>query len=154
MTTSHTHSNFHGLARLLILGPMVVCCGILGGIVPDLAAQQSSQIFRSAARADEFNDKDLRNYAATLMQMEPIRKSVLAQVSKTIGDGKLPNLMCSQPDTMSGLNGEAKSLFVNYCNQFESIATSRGLSTERFNEITQALRSNSQLKSRVLNFMN
>ena len=131
---------------------MTSCLSILGGIVPDLT-QQPSSFFSSAARADEFSDPDLRNYAAALMQIEPIRQSTLAQVSQANG-GALPNLVCNQPGTMEGLNGEAKSLFVKYCNQCESIASSRGLSIDRFNQITQAVRSNPQLQTRVRGFMN
>jgi Domain of unknown function (DUF4168) len=135
------------------MGLMTSLLGILAGIVPDFTAQQPSLIFSSAARADEFSDADLRNYAAALMQIEPLRQSTLAQVSRA-NNGSLPNLVCNQPNTMEGLNGEAKSLFIRYCNQCESIAASRGLSIERFNQITQAVRSNSQLQNRVRSFMN
>ncbi|WP_232432160.1 DUF4168 domain-containing protein [Chamaesiphon minutus] len=132
---------------------MTSLLGLLAGIVPDLTAQQPSLIFSSTARADEFSDTDLRNYAAALMQIEPLRQSTLAQVSRA-NNGALPNLVCNQPNTMESLNSEARSLFIRYCNQCESIAASRGLSIERFNQITQAVRSNPQLQNRVRSFMN
>jgi hypothetical protein len=135
------------------MGIMTSLLGILAGIVPDLTAQQPSLIFSSAARADEFSDNDLRNYAAALMQIEPLRQSTLAQVSRA-NNGSLPNLVCNQPNTMEALNSEARSLFIRYCNQCESIAASRGLSIERFNQITQSVRSNPQLQNRVRSFMN
>jgi Domain of unknown function (DUF4168) len=151
MATLHTFTN---LSRPLLLSAIFSLLGLGSGIVPDFTAQQHSQIFSSIARADDFSDTDLRNYAAALMQIEPIRQSTLTKVSQANGGGKLPNLVCSQPDTMAGLNSEAKSLFINYCNQCESITTSRGLSIEKFNQITQSLRANSQLKDRVRGFMN
>lgn len=154
MTTSHTHLKFHFLSRPLLLSAIVSLLSIGAGIVPDLTAQQPSQIFNSVAQADDFSDSDLRNYAAALMQIEPIRQSSLAQVSRANGGGRLPNLVCNQPDTMGGLSSEAKSLFINYCNQCESIASSRGLSIDKFNQITQAIRSNSRLQDRVRGFMN
>jgi Domain of unknown function (DUF4168) len=153
MTTSHVRSTFYPLSRSLLLGTIASLFGILGGIVPDFTAEHPSSLFASAAQADEFSDPDLRNYAAALMQIEPIRQSTLSQVSKANG-GSLPNLVCSQPNTMEGLNSEAKSLFINYCNQCESIAASKGLSIDRFNQITQAVRANPQLQNRVRNFMN
>jgi Domain of unknown function (DUF4168) len=153
MTTPHLRRHFYRLSRPLLLGFIASCLGILGGIVPDLTARHPSLLFNSSARAEEFSDADLRNYAAALMQIEPARQSALAQVSRA-NNGNLPNLVCNQPSTMEGLNGEAKSLFVKYCNQCESIAASRGLSIDRFNQITQAVRSNPQLQTKVRGFMN
>lgn len=135
-----------------MLGTIATCLGIVSGIVPDFT-QQPSAFFSSSARADEFSDADLRNYAAALMEIEPIRQSTLAQVRASSG-GTLPNLVCNQPNTMDSLKSEAKSLFVRYCNQCETIAASRGLSIEKFNQITQSVRSNPQLQSRVRGFMN
>lgn len=135
------------------MGVMTGSLSLATGIVPDLTASQPSLVFSSSARADEFSDADLRNYAAALMEIEPIRQSALAQVRASTG-GTLPNLVCNQPSTMEGLNNEAKSLFVKYCNQCETIASSRGLSIDKFNQITQSVRSNSQLQNRVRNFMN
>lgn len=135
-----------------MLGTIATCLGLVSGIVPDFT-QQPSAFFSSSARADEFSDADLRNYAAALMEIEPIRQSTLAQVRASSG-GTLPNLVCNQPSTMDSLNSEAKSLFVKYCNQCESIAASKGLSIERFNQITQSVRSNPQLQTRVRSFMN
>lgn len=152
MTTPHARSNSDRFSRLLVMGIMTSLLGILAGIVPDFTAQQTSLIFGNAARADEFSDTELRRYAAALMQIEPLRQSTLAQVSRA-NNGALPNLVCNQPNTMEGLNSEAKSLFINYCNQCESIAASRGLNIERFNQITQAVRSNPQLQNRVRDFM-
>jgi Domain of unknown function (DUF4168) len=153
MTTPHARINFYRLSRPLLLGTITSLLGILGGIIPDFTATQPSSLFASVAQAQEFSDPDLRNYAAALMQIEPIRQSALAQVSRA-NSGGLPNLVCNQPNTMEGLNSEAKSLFVKYCNQCESIAASRGLSIDRFNQITQAVRANPQLQNRVRSFMN
>ena len=152
MTTPHLRRNFYHLFRPLFLGVLTSCVGILGGILPDLTAQHPSQLFSSAAYAQDFNDTELRNYAQALMQIEPARQSALAQVSRANG-GNLPNLVCNQPNTMDSLNSEAKSLFIEYCNQCETIAASRGLSIDRFNQITQAVRSDSQLQNRVREFL-
>jgi hypothetical protein len=153
MTILHSRSNFHFLSRPLLLGIITGILGISIGIVPDFTASEPSLFFSSSALADEFSDPDLRNYAAALMEIEPIRQSTLAQVRASTG-GTLPNLVCNQPNTMEGLNNEAKSLFVNYCNQCETIAASRGLSIDKFNQITQSVRSNPQLQNRVRGFMN
>jgi Domain of unknown function (DUF4168) len=153
MTTPHTSNSVRRLSHPLLIGILTSISAILIGAVPDITASQPSLLFSSAARADEFSESDLRNYAAALMQIEPIRQSALAQVRASAG-GTLPNLVCNQPNTMEGLNPEAKSLFVNYCNKCETIAASRGLSIERFNKITQSVRSNSQLQNQIRLFMN
>jgi hypothetical protein len=152
MTTPHSLINFHRLSRPLLLALITGLVGISIGAVPDLTASEPSLVWSSSARADDFPEPDLRNYATALMEIEPIRQSTLAQVRASSG-GKLPNLVCNQPSTMAGLNEEAKSLFVKYCNQCETIATNRGLSIDRFNQITQAVRSNPQLQHRVRGFM-
>ncbi len=153
MTTPHLRRHFYRLSRPLLLGTIASCLGILGGIVPDLTAPHPSLLFSSSVRAEEFSDADLRNYAAALMQIEPARQSALSQVSRA-NNGSLPNLVCNQPNTMEGLNSEAKTLFVRYCNQSESIAASRGLSIDRFNQITQAVRTSSQLQAKIRGYMN
>ena len=154
MTTPCSAGQFYRLARPLLLGILTSLIGIVSGTLPDLAASQPSLILASVARADEFNDPELRNYATALVEIEPIRQSALAQVSRANGNGALPNLVCNQPNTMESLNSEAKSLFVRYCNQCETIAASKGLSIDRFNLITQAVRANPQLQNRVRGFMN
>lgn len=153
MTTSHLHRNFYHLFRPLLVGVFTSCVGILGGILPDLTAQHPSLLFSSVVHAQEFKDAELRNYAVVLMEIEPVRQSSLAQVSRA-NNGNLPNLVCNQPNTMEGLTTEAKSLFIKYCDKSESIAASRGLKRDRFNQITQAVRSSSQLQERVRSFMN
>ena len=153
MATLHTRANLYSLLHPLLLSITITSITILTGVVPNLTAQQPSQMFASVAQADEFSDNDLRNYAAALVEIEPIRKSALAQVSQANGGGRLPNLVCSEPDTMSGLSDRAKSLFIDYCNQYASIAASRGMSVDRFNQITQALRSSSRLKKQIRGFM-
>jgi hypothetical protein len=154
MTTPHVRRKLFSLSSPLLLGIITSVVSILGGIVPDFTAAHPSSLFANTARADEFSDPDLRNYAAALMQIEPIRQSALSQVSKANNSSALPNLVCNQPSTMEGLNSEAKSLFINYCNECESIAASKGLSIDRFNQITQAVRANPQLQNRVRSFMN
>jgi hypothetical protein len=179
MTTPYTQTIHHRLSRPLLVGSIASFLSLLVGIIPSPTGQPS-QIFSNAARADEhnstphrqtshtkpvrrqnlaqggeeFSDNELRNYAMALMQIEPIRQSTLAQVIRANGGGTLPNLVCNQPSTMDGLNGDAKSLFIRYCNQSESIAASKGLNIDKFNQITQSVRSNPQLQNRVRAYMN
>jgi hypothetical protein len=149
MTTPHVRSKFSRLSGPVIMGTIASLLAILGGIVPDFTAAQPSYLFANAARADEFSDSDLRSYAIVLDRIEPIRTSALAQISKANNSSTLPNLVCNQPNTMEGLNSEAKSLFINYCNQCESIAASQGLSVDRFNQITKAVLADPKLQERV-----
>lgn len=179
MTTPHTQLILHRLSRPLLVGTIACFLSILVGIVPNQTGQ-TSPILSNAAHADEhnpalrrsrannlkplrrqnvaqggeeFSDTELRNYALALMQIEPIRQSTLSQVIRANGGGTLPNLICNQPSTMDGLNGEAKSLFIKYCNQSESIAASKGLNIDKFNQITQSVRSNPQLQNKVRAYM-
>ncbi len=183
MTTPHPHIKFYSLFRSTALGAIAVLPAICCGIVPDLSAQPD-RIFGVSARADErdsvqqgkrtptsvrakllrrssvaqaadeFSEPELRKYAAALMEIEPLRQSTLTQVIQANGGGTLPNLVCSDSKSMEALNNEAKTLFVKFCTQSEQIASSKGLTNDRFNHITQAVKSNPQLQNRVRGFMN
>jgi Domain of unknown function (DUF4168) len=153
MTTPHARKVCR-LSRSLLLGIFASSLGIISGIVPDFTAtHHPTAMFDSAARADEFSEADLRKFAAALMQIEPIRQSALAQISRA-NNGNLPNLVCNQPNTMESLNGEAKALFIKYCNQCESIANSKGLTVDRFNQIAHSIKYDRPLGDRIRGFMN
>jgi hypothetical protein len=151
MNTPHTTLDRLFKSRLIWLS-VAVTLGIGSGIAPDLSKANTAQMFAQSVRAQDFNPNELRGFAMAAMQIEPIRKSTLGQI-KQIQGGKVPNLVCNQPDSMNALNPEAKGLFVEYCNRCKSIAEGNGISLDRFNEIAQALKSNPDLKKKIVNFM-
>ncbi len=104
--------------------------------------------FSQSSAAEGISNPELKKYAKALIEIEPLRVNALGTISKRM-EGNLPNLMCNQPDSMSSLPGDARKVFVNYCNQSQSIAQGYGLGLERFNEITNLVRSNPRLQSRL-----
>ena len=151
MISPHTLSFCCRLSHPIVLGT-IIGVSLLGGIVPDLTAQQPDRIFASAARANNFSNDDLRNYAKSLMQIEPLRQSTLAEIRNVQG-GPLPNLICNQPATMVGLKDAARSRFIEYCDQCKSIAARNGLSMDLFNAITESLRTDPSLKQKIRSYM-
>ncbi len=122
--------------------------GMISAQAGALKQRFSAPRFSQSAPAESISSPELKKYAKALIEIEPLRVSALETISKKV-DGNLPNLMCYQPDSMGSLPGDARKVFVNYCNQSQSIAQGYGLGLERFNEITNLVKSNARLQARL-----
>jgi Domain of unknown function (DUF4168) len=91
---------------------------------------------------------ELRKYAMAIIEIEPLRLEALQTVRSRVS-GDLPNLMCNQPSSMADLPADARRVFVNYCDQANSIVAKHGLTMAAFNRITAAVSSNPQLRERL-----
>jgi Domain of unknown function (DUF4168) len=94
------------------------------------------------------SNADLRRYAQVIIETEPLRLEALNTIQSQIG-GQVPSLMCSEPSTMNGLPGNARRVFVNYCNSVNSSAQRHGLSQGTFNRITTLVSSDSRVRERL-----
>jgi hypothetical protein len=94
------------------------------------------------------SNTDLRRYAATIIEIEPLRLEALNTIQSQVG-GQLPDLMCSQPSSMGSLPPRSQKVFVNYCNQANRIAKKHGLNQTAFNRITAQVASDSNLRQRL-----
>jgi hypothetical protein len=129
----------------------LICLTMMLGVgqVGIIAAQAGTPRQRlSQSVNNDVGDPELKKYAKALIEIEPLRIAALEAINSKV-EGDLPKLLCHQPDSMSTLPGDARKVFVNYCNQSQSIAQGYGLGIERFNEITSLVLANSKLQGRL-----
>jgi Domain of unknown function (DUF4168) len=94
------------------------------------------------------SNAELRKYAQAIIEIEPLRVEALQAIRSRVS-GDVPNLMCHQPGNMDGLSADARRIFVDYCDQANSIVSKHGLTMANFNRITAAVSSNPQLRERL-----
>jgi hypothetical protein len=97
---------------------------------------------------ESVSNSELRKYASVIIETEPLRLEALNTIQRQIG-GQVPSLVCSEPSTMSGLPGNSRRVFVNYCNSVNSSAQKHGLSQSNFNRITSLVSSDGRLRERL-----
>jgi Domain of unknown function (DUF4168) len=131
---------------------ILICLAMIFGFgqvgVVAVQAGTTQQRMSQPVQTEGISNLELKKYAQALIEIEPLRIAALDTVSKQM-NGNLPNLMCHQPESMGGLSSDARKVFVNYCNQSQSIAQGYGLGIERFNEITNLVLSNPRLQGRL-----
>ncbi|NJL02701.1 MAG: DUF4168 domain-containing protein [Spirulinaceae cyanobacterium SM2_1_0] len=132
--------------RSLSITALTALSIILGG-VPDLGRAPTAH-FDTAAQAQGVSDEEIRRYAQALLEMEPQRVRAYNRLQDIVGN-ELPNIVCNQTASFSGLPGNARQIASSYCNQSRRIVRDRGFTVTRFNQITQQLRSDEQLRQRV-----
>jgi hypothetical protein len=81
--------------------------------------------------------------------MEPERRQAFEEIKKLIGGREIPQIVCSNSNSLSGLPNKARDIAVNYCNRSQKIVEQNGLSIDNFNKITRDLQSNQKLKDDV-----
>nr|WP_236117076.1 DUF4168 domain-containing protein [Hassalia byssoidea] len=111
----------------------------------------ASSAFAFSYQVDAQTPTEIRNYAKAVLAMEPERRRTFEGIKKLIGGGEIPQIVCSNPNSLNGLPNKARELAVNYCNRSQQIVEQNGLSIDNFNKITRDLQSNQKLKDEVYN---
>lgn len=127
--------------------------GVLLGIVPAVSGISGRLSFQTAAYAQAVSQQEVTNYARAVLAMEPLRQAAYDDIKRIIGSGQVPNIICSQPSSFGSLPGNARQIAVNYCNKSREFVRANGLTIERFNEITNQVQANDDLKRRIQNAM-
>jgi hypothetical protein len=91
----------------------------------------------------------IAQYAEAVLLLEPSRQAAEAGARQAMGDRPLPTVLCSQPDSVRALPGEARRLAAEYCNQSKGLVESAGLTVEAFNAITDAHGVDEALRQRI-----
>lgn len=130
--------------------------GLITGVVPSVSGPSLTLEFSTSAYA-QVNDQDVTNYARTVLTIEPLRQTAYNEIKKRIGK-EPPPIMCDDADSLRNLDGAVRPIAVQYCKQSRGIVTSNfnnyknpDEAVKRFNEITLALQSDTNLKTRVNN---
>lgn len=102
-------------------------------------------------KADAQTPTEIRNYAKSILAMEPKRRQAFEEIKKLIGGGEIPQIVCSDSNSLNGLPNKARDIAVNYCNSSQQIVEQNGLSINDFNKLTVQLQNNENLKTQVYN---
>ncbi|MBD2580392.1 DUF4168 domain-containing protein [Oscillatoria sp. FACHB-1406] len=138
--------------RAVLVGAMTAGSLFLN-LIPAISGSSHRLSFQTSAYAQSINQAEITNYARAVLAMEPLRQATYDDIKRIVGSGDVPNIVCSQPSSFSSLPGNARQIAVNYCNKSREFVRSSNLTVERFNEITDSLGSNADLKRRIQNAM-
>jgi hypothetical protein len=111
----------------------------------------ASSAFAFTSQVDAQTPAEIRNYAKSVLAMEPERRQAFEEIKKLIGGREIPQIVCSDSNSLSGLPNKARDIAVNYCNRSQKIVEQNGLSIDNFNKITRDLQGNEKLKTDVYN---
>jgi hypothetical protein len=106
---------------------------------------------KANAQNQSFNNTEITSYAQAVLAMEPARQQAFGEIKKIVGGGDVPQIVCSEPNSLNGLPGRARDIAVNYCNHSQKIVNDYGLTPDKFNRITVEIQSNANLKQQVYN---
>lgn len=153
LATLFLHSRTRqALSRTVLVGAMTAGSLILN-LVPAISEASHRLSFQTAAYAQSIDRAEITNYARAVLAMEPLRQATYDDIKRIVGSREVPNIVCSQPSSFSSLPGNARQIAVNYCNKSREFVRSNSLTIERFNEITELVQSNADLKRRIQNAM-
>lgn len=111
----------------------------------------TSSAFAFSSQVDAQTPTEIRNYAKSVLAMEPERRQAFEEIKKLIGGREIPQIVCSNSNSLNGLPNKARDIAVNYCNRSQKIVEQNGLSIDNFNKITRDLQSNEDLKRKIYN---
>lgn len=97
------------------------------------------------------SNEEVKNYARTVIAIEPSRIATFKEIKELSKSGKVPAVNCTQQNSLKALSRQAQEIAINYCNQAKRIGESNGLTMARFNAITSTARSNPELQRRIQN---
>lgn len=121
------------------------------GVIPNQLSGSGG--FRNSivaqAQNNNYDEEQLNNYAKAVLEIEPIRKEVQRKVQVELEGEPMPEMACNRSESYQDLPNQARSLIINYCNRSEKIVKDQGLSISEFNQITEQLQNNSELREKV-----
>ncbi len=128
----------------------------LVGVTAILAGCSSTQVSDDPTpiptiSGESVTPKEVENYAKAVLAIEQSRRSAFNDIQQILKNGQIPDINCTQSDTLADLPNDVKNIAVKYCNQSKKIGESQGLTMPQFNAITVSAQSDSELKRRIQN---
>ncbi|MBE9042379.1 DUF4168 domain-containing protein [Oscillatoriales cyanobacterium LEGE 11467] len=96
-------------------------------------------------------EQTIAAYARSVWEIDRLRRTAYQQIDEANDDNPPPQVICDNPETVAGLRGQVKQIAVDYCLQAQDIVREQRLSVPIFNEVTQRLTQDAQLKAEVEN---
>ncbi|HAC64682.1 MAG TPA: hypothetical protein DCF68_14395 [Cyanothece sp. UBA12306] len=134
------------LTRSLMAGLLAVI-GILHGC--NIGSKISGQ---DSSLKSEITDSDVTNYAKTVLKIESKRQIAYQEIEKIIGNSP-PEIACDRPNSLKQLPNKAQKIAVDFCNNSKEIAQKSGLTSNKFNVMTQQAQGDENFKKRIQNAM-
>lgn len=128
--------------------------GLLFGMVPQFKPGAFVFNFDQAAYAQTVSEQEVQSYARSVLAIEPIRMSAYNKIKQITGSDEVPPVACHRPSSLSNLPENIRDIAVDYCNQAIAIVESNDLTITRFNQITIAHQSDSDLSDRIQQVIN
>ena len=126
----------------------------LTAILAGCASNSASNAPTPIATVSSVSAEEVKNYAKAVLAIESSRKNAYTEIQQKIdNDQKVPDITCTQADTIASLPKSVQDIAVNYCNQSKKIGESHGLTMPQFNAITVSAQTNPDLQRRIQNEM-
>ncbi|MFP4133119.1 MAG: DUF4168 domain-containing protein [Halothece sp.] len=137
------------LKLTLVTAALLVAESSLGVTSKSVFASSGFRNSIVAKAQNNYDEETINSYASAVLEIEPIRKEVQRKIEAELEGEARPEMACNRSESYQDLPEEARSLIINYCNRSEEIVKEEGLSISEFNQITQQIQNNPELKERV-----
>ncbi len=143
-----THSsNGIKIARMLSKSFLVGTLATLG-----FFASSTVLGLKADAQTPSIDNNEIVKYSRALLTIEQSRLQAFDEIKKISGGGRIPEIACNEPKTISTLSTQkARDIATKYCQRSQIIVKDSGLSIESFNNITLKLRNDASLKTQIHN---
>lgn len=129
-------------AAIALSGGLTIGCS---RSLPDRAADEASETTTSPENTPTA-------YARSVLEIERLRSQAYDKIiAGNAESSQPPAVVCNDRNTVVALRGEVKKTAVKYCNDAKAIAAKNGLTPAKFNEITEQLKNDPQLKESIKN---
>lgn len=133
-------------SQSLLLG-VLSTVSILTGVAPQASLRFPHLLFTRSASAQSISAEEVNQYARSLLAIEPLRLQAYDEMRTLLGS--VPPIECSDSNTVNVLPAQNRSIAVNYCEQSKKMVESNGLRIDRFNAITEVIKTDPELQKRI-----
>ncbi|MGQ4646331.1 DUF4168 domain-containing protein [Lyngbya aestuarii] len=128
--------------------------GLLAGLTAlaaGCASSPASDPTTSISPLPSVSPEEVQKYAKAVWEIEQLRQTAENDILQISEDGQVPEINCTQADTISNLQKDVQKIAVNYCNKSKTIGESYELTMATFNGITVTAQENTDLKRQIQN---
>jgi hypothetical protein len=151
-------SNFSPLASKWlsrsILAAILSTMSCFTGLTPSISLKSTAILdFNSAASAQQsapLSAAEITNYARSLLAIEPLRQEYYNKIKQGLtGRQEMPQIICSDTDSVNNLPREIRESAIEYCQESIRIVEEKGLTIQRFNQITNLLSEDQRILEQI-----
>lgn len=85
------------------------------------------------------------------MAIETRRQTAFSEIQQQMNQEPIPNIICTQPESLKELPADVQGIAVNYCNKAKEIGVSQGFNMAQFNAITYTAQLDPDLQGQIQN---